>query len=70
MGVGADDAAKRLDEKNKGVIFKNCATFFDCTNKINNMQINYAKDQDVKYSNNYSKMVILKRWASYCNRKF
>ena len=24
-GAGDDDAAKRLDEKNKGVIFKNCA---------------------------------------------
>ena len=56
MGVGADDAAKRLDEKNKGVIFKNCATFIDRTNKINNTQINYAKDQDVEYSNKYSKI--------------
>ena len=24
-GAGADDAAKRLDERNKGVIVKNCA---------------------------------------------
>ena len=24
-GAGNDDAAKRLDERNKGVIFKNCA---------------------------------------------
>ena len=23
-GAGADDAAKRLDERNRGVIFKNC----------------------------------------------
>ena len=29
-GVGADDAAKRLDESNKGITFKNCATFPDC----------------------------------------
>ena len=29
-GAGADDAAKRLDERNKGVIFKNCAPFTDC----------------------------------------
>ena len=56
MGEGADDAAKRLDEKNKGVIFINCATFIDCTIKINNTQINYAKDRGVKYSNNYSKI--------------
>ena len=26
-GAGGDDAPKRLDEKNKGVIFKNCAPF-------------------------------------------
>ena len=30
-GTGNDDAAaRRLDERNKGVIFKNCATFTDC----------------------------------------
>ena len=28
-GAGADDAAKQLDKKNKGVIFKNCAPFTD-----------------------------------------
>ena len=26
-GAGDDDATKQLDERNKGVIFKNCATF-------------------------------------------
>ena len=26
-GAGADDAAKQVDERNKGVIFKNCALF-------------------------------------------
>ena len=26
-GAGNDDAAKQLDERNKGVIFKNCAPF-------------------------------------------
>ena len=26
-GAGDDDAAKQLDERNKGVIFKNCAPF-------------------------------------------
>ena len=29
-GVGADDAAKRLHEKNEAVLFKNCAPFTDC----------------------------------------
>ena len=35
-GTGADDHAKRLDERNKGVIFKNCAPFTDCISEINN----------------------------------
>ena len=34
-GAGADDATKRLDEINKGVIFKNCAPFTDCISEIN-----------------------------------
>ena len=29
-GARADDAAKRLGERRKGVIFKNYAPFFDC----------------------------------------
>ena len=33
-GAGADDAAKRLDERNKGVIFKNCAPFTDSISEI------------------------------------
>ena len=62
-GAGADDAAKRLDERNKGVIFKNCAPFTDCISEINNTQIDNAKYIDVvmpmynliEYSDNYSK---------------
>ena len=46
-GAGADDAAKRLDERNKGVIFKNCAPFTDCISEINNTQIDNAKYIDV-----------------------
>ena len=42
-GVGADDAAKRLDRRNKWVIFKNCAPFTDCISEINNTQIDNAK---------------------------
>ena len=44
------------------VVFKNCAPFTDCISKINNTQIDNAKDIDVvmpiynlEYSNNYSK---------------
>ena len=62
-GAGADDAAKRLDERNKVVIFKNCAPFTDCISEINNTQIDNVKYIDavmpmynlVKYSDNYSK---------------
>ena len=40
----ADDNVKRLDERNKGVIFKNCASFSECIGEINNTQIDNAKD--------------------------
>ena len=42
-GEGADDKAKLLHEKNKGVIFKNCAPFTDCISKINNTRKDNAK---------------------------
>ena len=46
-GARADDAAKRLDERYKEMISKNCAPFIDCTSEINNTQIDYVKDKDV-----------------------
>ena len=60
-GDGADDNAKRFYERNKRVIFKNCAPFTDCRSKIDNTQIDNAKDLDVampmysliEYSDNY-----------------
>ena len=59
-GAGADDAAKGLDERNKGIIFKNCAP---CISRINNTDIDNAQDIDIvmpmynliEYSDNYSK---------------
>ena len=42
-GAGEDDGAKRLDGRNKCVIFKNCAPFTDCISEINNTQIDDAK---------------------------
>ena len=33
--AGIDDAERGLDERNKGVIFKNCAPFTDCISEIN-----------------------------------
>ena len=62
-GEGADDNPKRLDERNKGAIFKNFAPFTKCISNINNTQTDNAKDIDVvmpiynliEYSGNYSK---------------
>ena len=42
-GAGVDDAAKRLDERDKGVILKNYAPFTNCISEINNTQVdNYT----------------------------
>ena len=62
-GAGDDDTTKRLDERNKSVIFKNCAPFTKCVNRINGTEIHNAQDIDIvmplyeliKYSDNYSK---------------
>ena len=42
-----NDAGRRLDERNKEVIFKNCAPFTDCMSEINNTEVNNAKYVDV-----------------------
>ena len=62
-GAGDDDAAKWLDERNKGVIFKNCALFTKCLSRKNNTDLDNAQDIDIvipmynliEYSDNYSK---------------
>ena len=62
-GAGADAAARKVDERDKGVIFKNCTPFINCKSEINNTEIDNAKDIDIvvpmykflEYSNNYSK---------------
>ena len=62
-GHGNDDAARQLDERNKGVTFKNCSRFTKCISRINNRDIDNAQDVDIvmlmynliEYSNNYSK---------------
>ena len=41
-GEADNDAANRADERNKPVIFKNCATFTACISNINNAQIDNA----------------------------
>ena len=43
--TAADGAA--ANNTNKKVIFKNCAPFTDCISKINNTQVDNAKDIDI-----------------------
>ena len=45
-GAEDDDAARRADERNIGVIFKNCASFIKCISKINDTEIYHAQDID------------------------
>ena len=57
------DADVDANNTNKKVIFKNCAPFTNCITKINNTQVDNAKDIDIvilmynllEYSDNYSK---------------
>ena len=63
IGAGADAAAKQADERDKEVIFKNCAPFINCKTEINNREIDHAKYIDIvmpmynliEYSDDYSK---------------
>ena len=62
-GAGDDDAAKRANERDKGVIFKNCVPFTKCISRIHSKDIDNAQDIDIaismynliEYSDNYSK---------------
>ena len=62
-GHGDDDPERQLNERNKGVTFKNWTRFTKCISRINNTDIDNAQDIDivmpmynlVEYSNNYSK---------------
>ena len=63
--TGARDnaAARQADERNKGVIVKNCAPLTKCISRINGIDIDSAQDTDIvmpmysftEYSDNYSK---------------
>ena len=56
-------AARNADERDKGVIFKDCAPFTKCISRINGIEIDNARDIDIvmpmynliEYSDNYSK---------------
>ena len=71
-GATVDDAAKRSDESNKGVVFKNRAPFIEWISEINNTQIDNAKDKAavmpmynlIEYSDNYS-TTSKSLWHSY-----
>ena len=62
-GSEADAAGRQENERNKGVIFKNCPPFITCKSEINNTEIDNARDNDIvipiysliEYSDNYSK---------------
>ena len=62
-GAWVDAAARQADERDKGVIFKNCAPFINCKTEINNTEIDNAKDIDIviimysliEYSDDFSK---------------
>ena len=47
IGARDDDAAKRLDDRNKGIIFKNCAPFTKCISRRNDTEIDNAQDIDI-----------------------
>ena len=62
-GAGADVVARKSDERDKDVAFKNCAPFTNCISEINNTQVDNAKDIDIimpmysliEQSDNYAK---------------
>ena len=64
-GAGDDGAVRQADERNKGIIFKNCAPFTKCISKLNNTEMDNAQDIDIVIpmnslivcSNNYSKNI-------------
>ena len=62
-GAGTDAAARQADEKDNGVILKNCAPFTKCLNRTNGTDIDNAHNIDIvmpmynfiEYSDNYWK---------------
>ena len=46
-GAGYYDASKRIDKRNKGVIFKNRASFTKCISRMNSTEIGNAEDIDI-----------------------
>ena len=42
-----DSAVRRVDETDKGAAFRNCAPFTKCVSRINNTDIDTARDIDI-----------------------
>ena len=77
-GAGVDADTRHADEKNKGIIFKNCVPFINCKSEINNTEIDNAKDIDIvmrmykltEYSDSYSEKHLevygnITRWTKW-----
>ena len=45
--AGYYNAAERIDKRNKGVIFKNCAWFTKCISRMNSTEISNTQDIDI-----------------------
>ena len=46
-GAGDNATARQADERNKGLIFKDCVLFINCKSDINYTEIDNAKDIDI-----------------------
>ena len=63
IAAGDNEAARRADERNKGVVSKTCAPFTICISEINNTQIDNCNNIDIiipmynliEHSDNYAK---------------
>ena len=63
IAITNNETAADSDNKNKKLIFQNCAPFSNCIGRINNTQENDAQDSDIvmamynliEYNDNYSK---------------
>ena len=63
IAVPNTGTAATSNNRNKKVLLRNCAPFTDCTNEINNKEIDHTKDIDVvmpmynliEYRDSYSK---------------
>ena len=75
--ITVPNTAVGATNKIKNIVIKNCASFTNCISKINNTQIDNAKDIDVvmpmysliEYSDNYSKTSV-SLWQYYRDEPF